>query len=516
MNTSIRRILPSVLALLVAAPLATRSALAQVPPDYAPPPGYAQTPPDYTPPPSGYPQVPPDYTPPPPGYTQVPAAQPIADPAQAQQQPAFSQAQLDQMIAPIALYPDPLLSQMFMAATYPLEIVEAARWSQANPSLQGDAAVRAVDAQNWDPSVKSLVAFPQVLGWMSENLEWTQSVGNAFLAQQPQVMATVQNLRARAQAAGNLRSDQRETVSNQSGTIVVQPANPQVVYVPYYDPTVVYGAWWWPAYPPVFWRPWPRFAVSAGFGPGFFWTPGITISAGFFFGGFDWAHHQARVVRVNNFYYHPANREMHASAAPVRAAPGPWQHAPEHRRGVAYHTPALQRQYGALNRPPARESEREHAAPRPEQRDDRDRRGEMSHDRPAQYAQRAPAPSMQRVSAPPSMHASAPTMQHAYAPPPMHTPAPSMQHAYAPRTPAPSMQHAYAPRTPAPSMQHAYAPPPMHASAPPMQHAYASPTQHAYAPMRASASAMGRSYSPAMHASASMHAAHGGGAHRHA
>ena len=171
--------------------------------------------------------------------------------------PSFTQAELDRMLAPIALYPDSLLSQILMAATYPVEVVQAARWSRANPGLKGDEAVRAAEDKDWDPSVKSLTAFPQVLAMMDENLGWTEQLGEAFLAQEPHVMETVQMLRRRAHAAGNLRSSDYVTVQQQGSVIVLEPAHPQAVYVPYYDPLVVYGPWWHPAHPPVYWRPWP-------------------------------------------------------------------------------------------------------------------------------------------------------------------------------------------------------------------------------------------------------------------
>ena len=251
-------------------------------------------------------------------------------PAAAQEQRAFSQAELDQMLAPVALYPDPLLSQMLMAATYPLELVEAARWSKANPGLQGDAAVKAAAGEGWDPSVASLVAFPQVLAWMDENLQWTRAVGDAFLAQQPQVMDTVQGLRARAQQAGNLRSDGQVAVTRDGPTIVGVPADPQVVYVPYYDPYVVYGTWWWPAYPPYYWRPWRGYVARPGAVVA--WTPGVRVTAGFFFGGFDWRRREARVVRRTVI---------------VNRVPGAWQHDPGHRRAITYRDPVVQRRYAA-------------------------------------------------------------------------------------------------------------------------------------------------------------------------
>jgi Protein of unknown function (DUF3300) len=174
-------------------------------------------------------------------------------------QPVFLQQELDQMLAPIALYPDALLSQILMASTYPLEVVEAARWSRANPGLTGDDAVRAVQEYGWDPSVKSLLAFAQVLSTMDDKLEWAERLGEAFLNQQSQVMDTVQNLRQRAYAGGNLASTDQLRVSNEGQTIVVEPANAEVVYVPYYDPMAVYGSWSWPAYPPVYWAPWPGY-----------------------------------------------------------------------------------------------------------------------------------------------------------------------------------------------------------------------------------------------------------------
>jgi hypothetical protein len=266
-------------------------------------------------------------------------------PAQpAQTQTVYTQQELDQMLAPIALYPDSLLSQILMASTYPIEIVQAARWSKANSGISGDQAVRAVEQNSWDPSVKSLVAFPQVLSIMDDNLEWTERLGDAFLSQQQQVMDTVQGLRQRAQAAGNLQSNDNVRVQPQGQTIVIEQADPQVIYVPYYDPTMVYGPWWWPGYPPVYWRPWPGYYARPGFGAGFFWGVGITIGAGFFFGAFDWPHHHVAVLNVNNFYYRPP---VYVRNGP----PGYWQHDPGHRRGVPYRDPVLRQEFG---RPTAR------------------------------------------------------------------------------------------------------------------------------------------------------------------
>jgi hypothetical protein len=272
-------------------------------------------------------------------FAQIPPPSPGFPPAPstASESPAFSQQELDQMLAPIALYPDPLLSQILMAATYPLEIVEAQRWVGANPGLRGDDAVRAVAAQPWDPSVKSLVAFPQILALMDQRLDWTQRLGNAFLAQQPQVMDTVQALRRRANSAGNLRPSDQMQVEDQGGSIALEPAKPQLVYVPYYDPMTIYGPWWWPGYPPVYWPAWPGYYAYPGLPVGFAWGVGVGISVGFFFGAFDWGHHHVNVVNVNNFYY---------GRGRVNVSPGPWRHDAEHRRGVPYRGESVRQQYG--------------------------------------------------------------------------------------------------------------------------------------------------------------------------
>ncbi|HEX7767569.1 MAG TPA: DUF3300 domain-containing protein [Nitrospira sp.] len=245
--------------------------------------------------------------------------------SQSPSQPTFSQQELDQMLAPIALYPDPLLTQILMASTYPLEVIQAARWSKANPNLQGDQAVQAVADKPWDPSVKSLVAFPQLLLMMDEKLDWMERLGGAFLAQESQVMDTIQQLRQKASAAGNLQSNEQIQVQPQGQTIAIQPTNPQVIYVPYYDPMVVYGPWWWPGYPPVYWGPWPGYYIGPGYGL-FAWGLGITLGAGFLFGAFSWPHH-------------------HIFLSPGRV----WTHDPFHRRGVPYRSEFLRQQFGRTN-----------------------------------------------------------------------------------------------------------------------------------------------------------------------
>jgi hypothetical protein len=170
-------------------------------------------------------------------------------------QRAFNQAELDAMLAPIALYPDPLLNDVLDAALYPDDVQEAAAWSRANPQLQGDYALSAVQYEPWQPSVKALVAYPDVLARMVESPQWLADLGEAYAYYAPYLQATIQELRARAQASGYLQTDSEQYVYQQAGTIVVQPVYPNVVYAPYYDPYVVYGTWWWPAYRPVRFRP---------------------------------------------------------------------------------------------------------------------------------------------------------------------------------------------------------------------------------------------------------------------
>jgi len=248
--------------------------------------------------------------------------------------PVFKQEELDQMLAPIALYPDSLLSQVLMASTYPLEVVQADRWVNQNKKLKGEALAKALEAQPWDPSVKSLVNFPQVLLMMNENLDWTQRLGDAFLAQQKDVMATVQRLRAKAQKAGNLKNTKEQTVKVEKEYIIIESASPQVVYVPAYNPTIVYGTWWYPAYPPPVYYP-PSYAATH---PAFTFAAGVAVGAAW---GYAWGHcnwHGGDVdidvnrnINVNN----NINRGKYAQQYQGRGQ-GKWQHDASHRKGVAY------------------------------------------------------------------------------------------------------------------------------------------------------------------------------------
>jgi len=228
--------------------------------------------------------------------------------------------------------------------------VEAARWSRANPGLKGEDAVNAVGERDWDASVKSLAAFPQVLAMMDQQLEWTARLGDVFIAQEPQVMETVQSLRQKAYAAGNLRSTEQAYVVQQGEALAIAPASPEIVYVPYYDPRVAYGPWWWPAYQPVYWAPWPGYYVYPGFA--FAWGVGITVGTGFFFSGCDWRARHVTVVNVTNVT-NITNVTVNRPGTVIRSAPVrtgqpvAWQHDPGHRRGVPYHIDSLQQRFGS-------------------------------------------------------------------------------------------------------------------------------------------------------------------------
>lgn len=244
---------------------------------------------------------------------------------------SVSQQALDQLLAPIALYPDDLLAQVLMASTYPLEIVEAARWSKANPGVKDKALEEAMQRQRWDPSVKALAAVPTVLQQMSDKLEWTQKLGDAFLAQQADVMATVQNLRARAQAAGNLQSTAEQQVRTEVAegktVYIIEPARPQVVYVPTYNPYTIYGTWWYPA-PPYYMYP-----------PAYVYPPGLAFATGVFvgaaiWGNCNWGHSH---VSVNINHYNQFNRTTINNVN--------WNHDASHRGGVAYRDQGVAARY---------------------------------------------------------------------------------------------------------------------------------------------------------------------------
>jgi hypothetical protein len=250
------------------------------------------------------------------------------------------QDQLDALLAPIALYPDQLLAQVLMASTYPNDVADAARFVRANPSLTGAALDQALQGQNWDPSVLSLAAYPQVLLMMSDMIDWTQRLGDAFLANQQQVMDTVQMLRSRAEAAGHLQSTPQQTVIDQGGVIDIEPAQPQYVYVPVCDPTVIYGSWS-DAYVPPYWYP-PAIYGYPDFAPGF--------AVGLFFGrpcrvdynhwGWarpNWRGHDIDINVSHNYF---ANRPQYAD----RWRDGHWAHSSEQHPSVGFRDNGSQRE----------------------------------------------------------------------------------------------------------------------------------------------------------------------------
>jgi hypothetical protein len=239
------------------------------------------------------------------------AGQDAQDPVQAaqgQQYPQQTPEQLQQLVAPIALYPDSLVAQILAASTFPEQVVEADQWVQAHPDLKGDALAQAVDQQPWDPSVKALTAFPSVLGNMDKNLSWTSSVGDAYYNQEQDVMDAVQAMRQRAQAARNLQTTEQQTVTSEDSTITIEPANPEVVYVPEYDPWVVYGgpieAWpGWYEYPGIWYGGlYPSYGVGFGIGSygGYGW--------GWRHWGSDWHH---RSITYNHDRYYSRSRTFY-------------------------------------------------------------------------------------------------------------------------------------------------------------------------------------------------------------
>ncbi len=266
----------------------------------------------------------------------------------------FSEAELDQMVAPIALYPDSLLSQILMATTYPANVTEAIKWSKDNPKQEGDAAVKAVQDKSWDPSVMSLVAFPQVLEMMGKETDWVQNVGDAFLANSEGVMDTVQKLRKKAKEEGNLKtSEQQKVIVEEQASetvIIIEPADPKVVYVPVYNPTVVYGTWWWPHYRPwYYYPPYGRYGYYGyGFGGAVARGIGFGIGIGIthaLWGGCHWGHGHGSVnINVNKFNNINVNRNKINNNN--RNSNSNWKHNSKNRRGVPYRDNKSRQQFG--------------------------------------------------------------------------------------------------------------------------------------------------------------------------
>ncbi len=268
--------------------------------------------------------------------------------ARAADPPPFTAANLDQMLASIALFPDALLSQVLMASTYPSDVALAADWAYANRQLEGDAAVKAVQDKPWDPSVQSLVAFPQVLAMLGENPQWVRDLGDAFLAQPGEVMDSVQFLRSKAKEAGNLASNAQQVIAVEPAPpppqvivvnapppptqiITIMPANPQVVFVPIFNPIWAFGPWWHPRFPPFFFPPPPRWGWgwSSAAHTGFWWGVGIGVSHSLW-GGVDWRRRDVN-INVNHWNNINVNRRIDSRDRDVS-----WRHDVRNRHGTPY------------------------------------------------------------------------------------------------------------------------------------------------------------------------------------
>jgi hypothetical protein len=288
------------------------------------------------------------------------AAQP--QDAAAGQAPLIPNDQLDSLVAPIALYPDPLLSQVLVASTYPLEIIQLQQWIQRNGGLKGDDLTNAVQKQDWDPSIQAMAVFPDLVKRLADDVKWTTDLGNAFLAQQDDVMNAVQRMRKKAMDAGNLKSNEQQKVETKTvetkTVVVIQPASTQVVYVPVYSPVIVYGPPIYP-YPPIYYPP-PSYypagvfiAFGAGVAYGSYYRGGWGYGCG-------WGYSRTTInINVNNNYishYNKTNVNVNRNNINNRPSQLPaggnntWQHNPQHRGGTPYSNKATATQYGGTAR----------------------------------------------------------------------------------------------------------------------------------------------------------------------
>jgi hypothetical protein len=255
----------------------------------------------------------------------------------------LSPAQMENLVAPIALYPDPLLSEVLAASTYPLEVVEAGQWMQQNRNLQGQQLIEAAKQQSWDPSIQALVAFPDVMAQLNRDVQWTTDLGNAFLAQQVDVMDAVQRLRARAQNNGRLQSTPQQTVTTQAqdgqSAIAIQPADPQVIYPPVYNPAYVWGPPAYGAYPPLWYPP-----VDSGFGFGAASFIGSLFSGLLSWGGWGWGlSWLTHGLFLNGLFFNHFGFHGYGGYGGITA----WAHSPVHRLGVPYSNHMVASRYNA-------------------------------------------------------------------------------------------------------------------------------------------------------------------------
>lgn len=259
-----------------------------------------------------------------------------------QEEQNFSDAELAQMLAPIALYPDSLLTHILIASTYPIEIIEAHRWSKKNDNANTEQKSQLLEAFDWDASVKALIPFEHVLSRLSDDLSWTQALGDAFLQDESGLLLSIQRLRKQAKLAGSLSKMDNMDIRYEDKNILILPREKEVVYVPYYDSRMVYGSWFWTAYPPVYWHSSRRVPVSH-YRP-FHWNTGVHITFNYFFSAFHWYNRHVVVVaphRARYRYYNQRPRRLIANGGYAKR----WSHKPSHRKGVAYRTKRTSEKY---------------------------------------------------------------------------------------------------------------------------------------------------------------------------
>ncbi|SEK83413.1 Protein of unknown function [Colwellia chukchiensis] len=252
----------------------------------------------------------------------------------------YSAAELEQMLAPIALYPDVLLSHILIAATYPLEIIEAQRWLDTQQHLNSEQLAIAAEDRDWDPSVKALLPFADIVNKLSNNLPWMRNLGDAFLQNESQVLAHVQILRQQAARAGNLDKMDNVNVVREAQTIIIEPRQSHIIYVPYYDTRLVYGPWRWAHYPPVYWQQ--PIHYRTHYGP-YYWHNPVQLSVGIFFGAMHWSNRHVVVYHHKSRYYKHHSKKKRATSYQAKR----WQHNPRHRKGVAYRNAHIQKKYAA-------------------------------------------------------------------------------------------------------------------------------------------------------------------------
>ena len=253
----------------------------------------------------------------------------------------LTEAQLAQTLAPISLYPDSLLTHILIASTYPLEVVQANRWLKKQANVDVETRMQLAEQQSWDPSVIALTAFPSVLEKLNDDLEWTQNLGDAFLQDEESVLAMVQTLRRQADDANSFDDMDNMKVTKVEKQIIIEPAKPEVIYVPYYDSRVVYGNWYWHAYPPVYWYTRPVYAYHRPI----YWGPSVYINFNYFFGSVHWSHRKVVVINHHHSHYYKPSRKIAYSSGAKR-----WKHQPSHRHGVAYRSSVVSKRYDSPER----------------------------------------------------------------------------------------------------------------------------------------------------------------------